>query len=110
MAKITLHTRVVARLHEIEDFYLSIDDNIAQRALEIIFRWFEKISQNPRIGRPQLSFPDMERAELREAIVPFGQTGFVVLYRYIRDQDEVIVLALRHQRERGFERSVVDAP
>ena len=110
MAKITLHTRVIARLHDIEGFYLSIDEGLAGRALEVIFRWFEKISINPHIGRPQLAFPDLERTEFREAIVPFGQTGFVVLYRYLRDRDEVIILAMRHQRERGFERSVVDAP
>jgi plasmid stabilization system protein ParE len=110
MAKITLHARVIARLHEIEEFYQSIDEELASRALNTLFRWFEKISKNPAIGRLQLSFPDIRQAEVREAVVPFGQSGFIALYRYLKEQDEIIILALRHQRERGFREVDFDAP
>jgi ParE toxin of type II toxin-antitoxin system, parDE len=40
---------------------------------------------------------------LRELVIAFGDSGYVALYRYDRDDDAVYVLAFRHQREAGFE-------
>lgn len=38
--------------------------------------------------------------EYREWLVDFGDSGYVVLYRY--DRHLVIIVAVRHQREAGF--------
>lgn len=38
--------------------------------------------------------------ELREWLIPFGDSGYVVLYR--RDGDPAVVLAVKHQREAGY--------
>jgi plasmid stabilization system protein ParE len=40
--------------------------------------------------------------ELRELVISYGHTGYVALYRFVVSQDEVRILALRHQRELGF--------
>jgi len=40
--------------------------------------------------------------DIRELVISLGQTGYIALYRFVVPQDEVRVLALRHQREIGF--------
>jgi plasmid stabilization system protein ParE len=35
-------------------------------------------------------------------VISYGQTGYIALYRLVVPQDEVRVLAVRHQREIGF--------
>jgi len=54
------------------------------------------IIQQPSIGRPA---EDME-TEFREWLIEFGDSGYVVLYRY--DGDNAVILAVRHQRELGY--------
>ena len=56
-----------------------------------------QLTINPAIGRPFAANP-----MLRELIIPFGDSGYVALYRHEKAQDEVIVLAFRHQREAGY--------
>jgi plasmid stabilization system protein ParE len=40
--------------------------------------------------------------DLRELVISFGETGYIALYRFVVQKDEVRVLALRHQREIGY--------
>ena len=39
---------------------------------------------------------------IRELVISYGATGYVALYRFLVPQDEIRVLAIRHQREIGF--------
>jgi len=41
--------------------------------------------------------------ELREVVISRGRTGYVALYQHYPASDRVIVRAIRHQREAGFE-------
>jgi hypothetical protein len=41
--------------------------------------------------------------EYREWVIDFGAGGYVALYRYAGGGDAVTVLAMRHQREAGYE-------
>jgi plasmid stabilization system protein ParE len=69
----------------------------ARRAAQAIARQFTVLETQPAIGRPASGSP-----ELRELIIPFGDTGYVVLYRHEPADDAVYVLAFRHQREAGY--------
>jgi plasmid stabilization system protein ParE len=40
--------------------------------------------------------------ELRELVISYGQTGYIALYRFVVPQNEMRILAIRHQRELGF--------
>jgi plasmid stabilization system protein ParE len=51
---------------------------------------------HPEIGRPVDEMPP----EFRERFVPFGQSGYLALYRY--DGKTVAILAVRHGREAGY--------
>lgn len=54
------------------------------------------LSQHAAIGRPA---EEME-PEYREWPIPFGASGYLVLYRF--ENDTAVILAVRHQREAGY--------
>jgi len=72
----------------------------AKRAGQAIERQFMQLETNPNIGRPLNDQP-----ELRELVIEFGDSGYVALYRYQREIDTVYVLAFRHQKEAGYQKS-----
>ena len=67
------------------------------RAGQAIERQFALLETEPEIGRP---FDDLP--ELRELIVPFGDSGYVALYHHEVKNHSVYVLAFRHQKEAGY--------
>ena len=73
--------------------------NAAVRAGQAIERHFALLESNREIGRPF-----GQRPELRELVIAFGESGYVALYRFERDDDAVYILAFRHQREAGYDR------
>lgn len=68
----------------------------AKRGVRAIREGMKVIIKQPGIGRP---VEDME-PEFREWLIDFGESGYVVLYRY--DGENAAVLAVRHQRELGY--------
>jgi plasmid stabilization system protein ParE len=76
----------------------------AQRAGEIIVRAIGLLKTHPQVGRPVEDLP----AGFRELPIAFGDSGYVALYRYDENPPgaetdaEVVVLALRHQKEAGY--------
>lgn len=68
-----------------------------QRAGNAIQRHLLQLDNAPDIGRP---LPDAP--ELREVVIPFGDSGYIGLYRHETAENAVYVLAFRHQREAGY--------
>ena len=73
--------------HEVDD----IDVRMAE-----IFDALELLLRHPLIGRPTA-------AGMRELVIGRGSRGYVALYELDEAHDEVLVAALRAQREAGFE-------
>jgi plasmid stabilization system protein ParE len=69
----------------------------ARRAAEAIKRQFATLEAHPEMGRPHIDTPD-----LRELLIPFGESGYIALYRFDPIDDAVVVLAFRHLREAGY--------
>ncbi|CAM3439555.1 type II toxin-antitoxin system RelE/ParE family toxin [Halomonas lysinitropha] len=67
------------------------------RAGQAIERHFLLLESAPDIGRPLDEMP-----ELRELVIPFGDSGYVALYHYEPTAGAVYVLAFRHQKEAGY--------
>jgi plasmid stabilization system protein ParE len=67
------------------------------RAAAIVEQRLEQLTRTPAIGRPYR--PDPLK---RELVIPFGDSGYLALYRHDEAADAVVVLALRHQREAGY--------
>jgi plasmid stabilization system protein ParE len=55
----------------------------------------DTLAAHPLIGR-------RVEGELRELVISYGHTGYFALYRHVIVQDQVRILAIRHQRELGF--------
>jgi plasmid stabilization system protein ParE len=78
-------------------FLAAKNKQAAERAGQAIAGHLERLEEHPEIGRPFLDAPEM-----RELVIPFGDSGYVALYRYDRAKDSIVVLAFRHQREAGY--------
>jgi len=70
---------------------------VTVRAGRAIEHQFALLETEPEIGRPNDDLP-----ELRELIIPFGDSGYVALYHFDVKADLVYVLAFRHQKEAGY--------
>lgn len=70
-------------------------ENTAARIREII-QAVGVLETNPFIGRPATG-------DKRELIIGRRSHGYVALYRYVPEIDTVFVLALRSQREAGYQ-------
>jgi plasmid stabilization system protein ParE len=55
----------------------------------------DNLASHPLIGR-------RVEGDLRELVISYGATGYIALYRFDIQRDQVRVLALRHQREIGY--------
>ena len=83
----------VRRLHR---FLAPKNPDAARRAVRTIRQGVKALATHPEIGRPV----DEMQPEFREWFVPFGQSGYLTLYRY--DGKTVAILAVRHGREAGY--------
>lgn len=86
-------------LRDVQRLYRFLNEknsDAAKRAVKVIRDGMKIIAQQPEVGRPA---DDME-PEYREWLIDFGDSGYVVLYRY--DGQTAVVLAVRHQREAGY--------
>jgi plasmid stabilization system protein ParE len=73
------------------------DPKLAHKARETISRGMEMLKDFPftcRKASPANPF-------LRELIIPFGSSGFIVLFD-IEDASTVTIIAVRHQRQDDF--------
>ena len=86
----------VEDLRRLAEFLVADDPSAAVRTAELIGRGLEILETHPLIGR---AVP----GGLRELIVSHGRTGYIALYEYHPTLDRIIVHAVRHQREAGFE-------
>lgn len=82
--------RDVARLHR---FLAAKDPGAARRAIKAIRDGVKMLERHPSAGRPLADLP----AVFREWPVEFGAGTYVVQYRI--EDDEVVLLAVRHSRE-----------
>lgn len=86
-------------LRDVQRLYRFLSDKnpaAASRAVGAIRQTMNLVAAQPGIGR---SVDKME-PEFREWLIPFGDSGYVALYRF--DGARAVVLAIRHQREAGY--------
>lgn len=68
----------------------------ASRAVRAIREGIRIVEDQAATGRPV----DKMAPEFREWLIPFGESGYVALYRL--DGELAVVLAVRHQKEAGY--------
>lgn len=86
-------------LADVERVYRFLAERHPQAAMDAIGAIrasLRTLESHPQTGRPAADMP----AEFREWLIPFGGSGYIVLYRF--DGVSAIILAVRHQREAGY--------
>ena len=103
--RVTLLQEAVEDLRRLEDFAIerelaseSPDWTSPQRALEAIREGMRLLSWSPYTCRKA----ELGSGHSRELILPFGGAGYVVLFEIFGD--DVVVGAVRHQRENDYRR------
>jgi len=85
-------------LGQIESAFQRLRDRPAAAAGDVaaaIRSAVEQLGAHPLLGR-------RIAGEIRELVISYGKTGHIALYRFAVPRDEVLILAIRHQRELGF--------
>lgn len=90
--------RAVSGVQKAYRFLAEKDADAAKAAAQIILQQANILEAFPNAGRPA---DDLE-PEHRELLVPFGATGYVLLYRVNPGNASVTVLSVRHQKEVGY--------
>ena len=98
MAKVTISRKAAEQLSAFRTFYRDTEPLIGERAIAAIRHALRRLETHPAVGRPF-----GEDGDLRELVIPFGRTGYVALYRISVLTADVVVLAIRHQREAGYD-------
>ncbi|MGH8253241.1 MAG: type II toxin-antitoxin system RelE/ParE family toxin [Steroidobacteraceae bacterium] len=96
MPAVVYSARSLANVERI--FQIQRDENpaAALAAVVAIQSAVEHLALHPLIGR-------RVEGEIRELLISYGRTGYIALYRFHVLRDAVRILALRHQREVGFQ-------
>lgn len=97
MPRVIITEGAVRGLQRCRRFLVEKNPQATLRAGQVIEQQFALLETEPEIGRP---FDDLP--ELRELIIPFGDSGYLALYRLDVTTDSVYVLAFRHQKEAGY--------
>jgi len=95
LARLSYSGPALADLERLTDFLIGIDPTAAAETVGLMAEAVELLIRHPLVGRP-VEHP------LRELVISRGRTGYVALYSFEEDQDAVLILAIRHQREAGY--------
>jgi len=96
LARLTFSNRALTDLERVVAFLAVHDPAAAIETVDLIAEATAILARHPLIGRKA-------EAGLRELVISRGASGYVTLYRFDEARDVVRVLAIRHQRELGYE-------
>jgi plasmid stabilization system protein ParE len=93
MPRIIYTPRAIADLVRLAKFLSSKDKTVAKRAISAIRTAIEKAAIFPDRYRP---VPDL--IHYREIIIDFGDSGYIVRFRYETGED-IFIVRIKHQLE-----------
>lgn len=96
MARLVFAPRAFQDVERLTAFLIASDPGAAAATASLLFDGLRMLKQHPLVGRPA-------EHGYRELLISRGRTGYVALYQYDVEKDVAIVLAVRHQREGGFD-------
>jgi plasmid stabilization system protein ParE len=82
-----------ADLKRLHAFLANRSPTAANRAIAALVTAMQSLDMFPERGRPSGT------PNVRELIVPFGGSGYVLRYAYSAAEDEVVVIRIWHGRE-----------
>ncbi|RKZ99541.1 MAG: type II toxin-antitoxin system RelE/ParE family toxin [Gammaproteobacteria bacterium] len=97
MPQVVITDRAAKGLERCRRFLAEKNPQAAKRASQAIEHHLGYLEIEPEVGRP---LGDL--LHLRELVIPFGDSGYVLLYHFDKNANLVIILAFRHQKEAGY--------
>ena len=91
--KLVVSREAAADFERLHDFLREENPEAAQRLVAVLSEAVDSLSLFPDRGRPS-GIP-----AVRELIVPFGRSSYVIRYIHLADEDTVVVLRMWHGRE-----------
>ena len=95
LATIDYSRRAYEDINRLDEFLAMQENPLRGQLAAFIAKAVTILAIQPGIGRPTSS-------SHRELIVHRGRSGYLVRYRYDREQSTVTVLRIRHQSESGY--------
>ncbi len=95
MARVIYAERALSDLGRLTDFLLQAEPATALETVDLITEAVQVLENHPLIGR-------VAEQGLRELVISRGKSGYIALYSHEAEQDTVLVLSVRHQREAGY--------
>ena len=83
-------------MERLRNFLAENDVVAANETLILLLDALDVLVAHPLLGRPVGN-------SMRELVLSRGRTGYLALYRYDELEDRVLVAAIRHQREAGYD-------
>ena len=96
MARVEVTTGALRDLERLFDFIAADDPSRARRQILSVRRAFEALADHPLLGR-------IAEDGRRELVLARGRYGYIAKYRWLAAEDTVLILAVRHQREVGYQ-------
>jgi addiction module RelE/StbE family toxin len=96
MARLEWSERALFDLERLHQFLHAKNPRAADVAIDLLLAAAEELIVFPDIGRPFQGPEDT----YRELIVPYSNSGYLILYRY--SDDTVEIQSVRHQSEAGY--------
>lgn len=95
MAEIIYSARALEDIEHAFEFLAGKDPDSAIGAAAAIRHGIGTLAAHPLVGR-------RITGGLRELVISFGKTGYVALYWFSVERDEIWILGIRHQRELDY--------
>jgi plasmid stabilization system protein ParE len=95
VAQVVYSENALENVERAFEFLAEKDPQVAAAAIGAIRSSIAVLSAHPMIGRSK-------DGPLRELVISYGETGYVALYRFRPERDEVRILAIRHQRQLDY--------
>ncbi|HET7650246.1 MAG TPA: type II toxin-antitoxin system RelE/ParE family toxin [Gammaproteobacteria bacterium] len=95
MAQVVYSANALDSLIQAFDFLRNENPDTASESANAIRSAVETLAEHPLIGH-------RVQGEIRELVISYGKTGYVALYRFLPEINQVRVLAVRHQRQLDY--------
>lgn len=93
MTSIVYSSAALEDIERVVDFLLKQSPEWAMATFDIIDHGISLLALHPDIGRP------IPGTDLKELVISRGRSGYIALYEFDPLADQVLILAIRHQRE-----------
>jgi plasmid stabilization system protein ParE len=90
---ILLSPDAVDDIERLRSFLDQNNPDAARRTLALIWTAIERLQEFPDLGMPT------EDAEVRQIVIRFGASGYIVRYARLREDGDILVTRIWHGRE-----------